>query len=161
MVSTALHYTFGHVIEEQSNTTGKQAAYDFGLQLIIRGGESCPREERSPLDRQANTCLSSSVGDLFEAIATPARRAILDELVERDGQTLFELCARLAMRHEIALSRQAISQHLDVLQAAGLVIARRQGKYKFHYRNTGPLEEIAKRWVKPAAKKKPAKGKRP
>ncbi len=89
------------------------------------------------------------MGDVFEAIATPARRAILDELVERDGQTLFELCARLAMKHEIGLTRQAISQHLEVLEAAGLVTAVRQGKYKLHYLHTGPLETIVERWLKP------------
>ncbi len=50
--------------------------------------------------------------------ATPARRAILDELVERDGQTLYELCTRLAMKHHLGLTRQAISQPLDVLELA-------------------------------------------
>ena len=93
-----------------------------------------------------------SVGDVFEAIATPARRAILDELVERDGQTLFELCARLAMKHEIGLTRQAISQHLEVLESAGLVTTVRKGRCKFHYLHTGPLEAIAARWVKPHKK---------
>lgn len=88
------------------------------------------------------------MGDVFEAIATPARRAILDELVERDGQTLFEICARLAMKHQIGLTRQAISQHLEVLEQAGLVTAVRQGKYKFHYLHTEPLQEIVDRWLK-------------
>jgi DNA-binding transcriptional ArsR family regulator len=69
------------------------------------------------------------VSDVFEAIATPARRAILDELVERDGQTLFELCNRLAMKHQLGLTRQAISQHLEILESAGLVTTVRQGKY--------------------------------
>jgi DNA-binding transcriptional ArsR family regulator len=89
------------------------------------------------------------VGDVFEAIATPARRAILDELVERDGQTLFELCARLAMKHQLGLTRQAISQHLEVLESAGLVSTERQGRYKLHYLHTGPLEAIVARWLKP------------
>src|SRR5215831_15428326 len=61
------------------------------------------------------------MADVFEALATPARRAILDELYDRDGQTLFELCARLTMKHGLGLTRQAISQHLDVLESAGLV----------------------------------------
>jgi len=61
------------------------------------------------------------VGDAFRALADPTRRAILDELTDRSGQTLFELRARLTMRHERSLSRQAISQHLDVLERAGLV----------------------------------------
>jgi DNA-binding transcriptional ArsR family regulator len=88
------------------------------------------------------------MADVFEALATPARRAILDELHERDGQTLFELCARLAMKHGLALTRQAISQHLDVLESAGLVSTRREGRYKFHYLDTDPLEAIVERWLK-------------
>jgi DNA-binding transcriptional ArsR family regulator len=92
------------------------------------------------------------VGDVFEAIAALARRAILDELVDRDGQTLFELCSRLAMKHQIGLTRQAISQHLEVLESAGLVTTVRQGKYKLHYLHTGPLRAIAERWLKPEKK---------
>ncbi|HLK01778.1 MAG TPA: metalloregulator ArsR/SmtB family transcription factor [Streptosporangiaceae bacterium] len=86
------------------------------------------------------------MGDLYKALADPTRRAILDELAERDEQTLFEICARLAVKHGLASSRQAISQHLEVLQDAGLVTARRQGRYKFHYLDTSPLREIARRW---------------
>lgn len=84
--------------------------------------------------------------DVCRAIADPTRRAILDELVERDGQTLFELCGRLTMKHGIGSSRQAISQHLEVLESAGLVIARREGRYKFHWFNGEPLRAIAERW---------------
>jgi DNA-binding transcriptional ArsR family regulator len=92
------------------------------------------------------------VSDVFEAIAVPARRAILDELVDRDGQTLFELCTRLAMKHQIGLTRQAISQHLDVLESAGLVTTIRQGKFKFHYVHTEPIRAIDERWPKPTKK---------
>jgi DNA-binding transcriptional ArsR family regulator len=86
------------------------------------------------------------VSDIFDALVAPARRAILDELHDRNGQTLFELCARLTMKHALALTRQAISQHLDVLEAAGLVSTRREGRYKFHYLDTRPLNEIVARW---------------
>ena len=86
------------------------------------------------------------MANVFEALAAPARRAILDELHERDGQTLFELCARLAMKHEMGLTRQAISQHLDVLEGVGLITTRREGRYKFHYLDTGPLKVISERW---------------
>jgi DNA-binding transcriptional ArsR family regulator len=86
------------------------------------------------------------LSDVFHALAAPARRAILDELHDRDGQTLFELCTRLTMKHQLGLSRQAISQHLDVLEAAGLVRSRREGRYKFHYLDTTPLAGIARRW---------------
>jgi DNA-binding transcriptional ArsR family regulator len=93
----------------------------------------------------------SGVGDLFRALADPTRRTILDELRERDGQTLFELCARLSSRHGLGLTRQAISQHLDVLEDAGLVISRRSGRYKFHHLDTTPLRAITERWPPPAA----------
>jgi DNA-binding transcriptional ArsR family regulator len=87
------------------------------------------------------------VGDVFKALADPTRRAILDELTDRNGQTLFEICARLTMKHQLSSTRQAISQHLDVLEAAGLVESRRAGRYKFHHINTGPLESIVERWL--------------
>ncbi|MFC7534065.1 ArsR/SmtB family transcription factor [Actinoplanes sp. GCM10030250] len=85
-------------------------------------------------------------GDVFKALADPTRRKILDELAERDGQTLFEICSRLAMKYQLASSRQAISQHLDVLGAAGLVTSRREGRYKFHTIDTAPLERLTDRW---------------
>ena len=84
--------------------------------------------------------------DLFRAIGDPTRRIILDELTERDGQTLFEICGRLTMKHGLASSRQAISQHLAVLEQAGLVHTRRQGRYKFHHLDTRPLRAIVERW---------------
>ncbi|WP_203655057.1 ArsR/SmtB family transcription factor [Actinocatenispora rupis] len=87
--------------------------------------------------------------DVFRALADPTRRRILDELAERDGQSLFELCGRLATRHGLGLSRQAVSQHLAVLEAADLVRTRREGRYKFHDLNTAPLERILNRWLRP------------
>jgi DNA-binding transcriptional ArsR family regulator len=86
------------------------------------------------------------VGDVFRALADPTRRAILDELQERDDQTLFELCTRLISRHGLASTRQAVSQHLDVLEAAGLVRTRREGRCKFHSLDTTPLKAITERW---------------
>jgi DNA-binding transcriptional ArsR family regulator len=83
---------------------------------------------------------------VFKALADATRRTILDELTERDGQTLFELCGRLLMKHGIDSTRQAISQHLEVLEAAGLVRVKREGRYKFHYLDSGPLKQIAERW---------------
>ncbi|MFF5566388.1 ArsR/SmtB family transcription factor [Streptomyces sp. NPDC012623] len=87
--------------------------------------------------------------DLFKALADPTRRTILDELAEKSGQTLFEICSRLAMKHQLGISRQGISQHLAVLEAAGLVETRREGRYKFHDLNTAPLRQIAQRWPPP------------
>lgn len=83
---------------------------------------------------------------VYRAIADATRRAILDELTAKDGQTLFELCTRLLTNHDIDSSRQAISQHLDVLEEAGLVSTRRDGRYTFHHVHTGPLGEIPRRW---------------
>ena len=88
-----------------------------------------------------------AVGDVFKALADETRRAILDELTEQDGQTLFEICSRLAMKHGLNSSRQAISQHLDVLEGAGLVISEKQGRYKFHCLDTSPLKGIVERWL--------------
>ena len=89
------------------------------------------------------------MGDVFKALADPTRRKILDELTARNGQTLFEICSRLATKHRLGSSRQAISQHLDVLEDAGLVRSRREGRYKFHDIDTGPLERMADRWLEP------------
>ncbi|MGE2731283.1 ArsR/SmtB family transcription factor [Mycolicibacterium vaccae] len=95
------------------------------------------------------------MGDVYRALADSTRRTILDELTERDGQTLFEISSRLATKHGLGSSRQAISQHLDVLAEAGLVKTRRAGRYKFHHLNTAPLEEIARRWLQPDNKERP------
>ncbi len=84
--------------------------------------------------------------DVYRAIADPTRRAILDELTERNGQTLFELCSRLTMKHGLGSTRQAISQHLEVLEAAGLVKTLHQGRYKVISVDTTPLEGILERW---------------
>ena len=83
---------------------------------------------------------------MFKALADPTRRLILDELTDRDGQSLFELCARLTMKHQVVSTRQAISQHLEVLEEAGLVRTRRDGRYKFLFLDTTPIGEITARW---------------
>ena len=83
---------------------------------------------------------------IYRAIADPTRRAILDELTARDGQTLFELCSRLAVKHQISSSRQAISQHLAVLEEAGPIVTKREGRSKFHWFDGTPLRAIANRW---------------
>ena len=87
-----------------------------------------------------------AVTDVYKALADETRRAILDELAERDDQTLFELCARLAMKHGLTSSRQAVSQHLDVLEEAGLVHSEKRGRSKFLTIDTAPLAEVVTRW---------------
>ena len=95
------------------------------------------------------------VGDVYKALADPTRRAILDELLDRSGQTLFELCARLAGRHGLTPSRQAVSQHLDVLADAGLVRRRREGRYTFIDLDTAPLRQVLERWRIPDPQEDP------
>lgn len=87
--------------------------------------------------------------DLYRALADPTRRIILDELSKREGQSLFELCGRLAMAHGITSSRQAISQHLAVLEEVGLVRTQRRGRTKLHWFDGSPLAAIADRWPTP------------
>ena len=83
--------------------------------------------------------------DVYRALVDPTRRGILDLLVERDGMTLFEICGRLATAGT-GSSRQAISQHLAVLEECGLVRSARVGRTKVHHLRTEPLREITRRW---------------
>ena len=87
------------------------------------------------------------MADVFDALGAPARRAILDVLIGRDDQTLFEIVTRLLMEHDTDLTRQAVSQHLTVLEDAGLVRSRREGRYKFHSIDTEPLRVACDRWL--------------
>jgi predicted transcriptional regulator len=91
--------------------------------------------------------------ELFKALSDRTRRIILDELVRKSGQTLFEICSRLSMNHGLAISRQGVSQHLAVLEAAGLVNSRREGRCKYHDPNTAPLRHITERWPVPGTSK--------
>ena len=86
------------------------------------------------------------MADVFRALDDETRRLILDELAARDGQSLFEICTALTMHHAVGSTRQAISQHLAVLEAAGLVATERRGRTKLHYFNPEPLEDITQRW---------------
>ena len=78
---------------------------------------------------------------VFRALSDPARRRLLDRLNERNGLTLTELCADMGM------TRQSVSKHLDVLEAAGLVTTLRRGREKLHYLNAAPINDIADRWI--------------
>lgn len=83
---------------------------------------------------------------VFKALADPTRRLILDELAERPTQTLYELCARLIMKHQIAMSRQAIAKHLSNLEKAGLIHSEHHGKYRVISFENQPIIAITKRW---------------
>jgi DNA-binding transcriptional ArsR family regulator/uncharacterized protein YndB with AHSA1/START domain len=78
---------------------------------------------------------------VFKALADPSRRSLLDRLFDRDGQTLGQLCSKVAM------TRFGVMKHLRVLEAAGLVTTRRSGREKFHYLNPVPIRLIHDRWI--------------
>lgn len=82
-----------------------------------------------------------SMDDVFKALADESRRTLLDRLHARNGQTLGDLCEGLAM------SRQAVTKHLAILEAANLVATRRQGREKLHFLNPVPINDIAERWI--------------
>ena len=79
---------------------------------------------------------------LFKAMADPSRRKLLDLLYATDGQTLGELCANLDM------TRQSVTQHLDLLEAANLVTTLWRGREKLHFLNAVPLQQIYERWIR-------------
>lgn len=72
----------------------------------------------------------TATDDVFGALSDGTRRAILEELTERDEQTLFELYTRLAADHDVDMTRQGVSNHLEVLEEAGLVASTHRGKYR-------------------------------
>jgi DNA-binding transcriptional ArsR family regulator len=78
---------------------------------------------------------------LFKALADSSRRKLLDLLRQHDGRTLGELCEHLDM------TRQGVTQHLDLLEAANLVATVRRGREKLHFLNPVPLQEIYDRWI--------------
>ena len=79
--------------------------------------------------------------DVFKALADPTRRGLLDELFQRDGQTLSALEERLPM------TRFGVMKHLKVLEEAGLVVTQRRGREKLHFLNAVPIRLIHDRWV--------------
>ena len=78
---------------------------------------------------------------LFKALADPSRRKLLDLLHAHDGRTLNQLCEHLDM------TRQGVTQHLELLEAAALVTTVRRGREKLHFLNPVPLQEIYERWI--------------
>jgi DNA-binding transcriptional ArsR family regulator len=79
---------------------------------------------------------------VFRALADDSRRVLLDSLCAHSGQTLNELCSGLAM------SRQAVSKHLVILQEANLIATVKRGREKLHYLNPVPIAQIANRWIR-------------
>lgn len=89
-----------------------------------------------------NDRLMSDIDKVFKALADPSRRQLIDRLHGKNGQTLAELCVDLNM------SRQAVTQHLAVLEQANLISVQRRGREKLHYFNPVPIHEIYVRWIR-------------
>jgi DNA-binding transcriptional ArsR family regulator len=85
--------------------------------------------------------MADDLDKVFRALADPGRRVLLDRLHADNGQTLTQLCEHLAM------SRQAVTKHLKLLEEANLVATVWQGREKLHYLNPVPIHEIAERWI--------------
>jgi DNA-binding transcriptional ArsR family regulator len=85
--------------------------------------------------------MATDEAKVFKALADASRRKLLDMLRKRNGQTLGELCERHAM------SRQAVTKHLDLLEAANLVVTIKRGREKLHFLNPVPINEIYMRWI--------------
>ena len=84
----------------------------------------------------------AAMDEVFKALADASRRSLLDRLHARNGQTLNELCDGLAM------TRQAVTKHLAILEAASLVTTFRHGREKLHYLNPVPIHQIGERWIR-------------
>jgi DNA-binding transcriptional ArsR family regulator len=84
---------------------------------------------------------SEAANAVFRALADPTRRALLDSLFARNGQTLSDLCSGLAM------TRQAVTKHLTLLEHASLVASVKRGRERLHYLNPVPIHEIGERWI--------------
>jgi len=113
------------------------------------GGPGCPLGDgraadgvRLPLTCKYLLAYNSYMDTIFKALADPTRRSLLDRLYMKNGQTLGELCAQLEM------SRQAVTQHLALLESAELVTVVWHGREKLHYLNPTPLHEIYERWIR-------------
>jgi DNA-binding transcriptional ArsR family regulator len=95
------------------------------------------------LDMQLNGCILDhmSMDAVFKGLADESRRQLLDRLHNKNGQTLGELCEGLAM------SRQAVTKHLGILEEANLVAIQWRGREKLHFINPVPINDIAERWI--------------
>jgi DNA-binding transcriptional ArsR family regulator len=93
--------------------------------------------------RKNESRTDSATDRVFRAMADPGRRQLMDRLRIEGGQSLNALCKGMTM------SRQAVTKHLAILEAADLVVLHWQGRERLHYLNAVPLYEIAKRWIMP------------
>ena len=88
---------------------------------------------------------------VFRSLADPVRRILLEELASAPGQTLYELCVRLMTNHAVGISRQGVSKHLAVLEAAGLIRVEADGRYRRHHVCLEPLTLGVVGWIRALA----------
>ena len=104
--------------------------------------QAAGRAQHMPLTCNLLVAYYPTMDEVFKALADASRRALLDRLHAENGQTLNELCDGLAM------TRQAVTKHLGILEAANLVSTLRHGREKLHYLNPVPIHQIGERWIK-------------
>ena len=104
------------------------------------------------LDMQPKGCIITPVDTnndnaVFRALADPTRRLIIDDLNQKNGQTLFEICGRLSQNHNVHMARQSVTKHLGILEAAGILTVEWQGRTKVHFLNIEPIQHIGHTWL--------------
>ena len=118
----------------------KSAMFPMILKSLLETGKGAPDPDDAKIDNW-NEALPLDIDKVFKALADPGRRRLLDLLHRDNGQTLTALCEHMDM------SRQAVTQHLQLLEEANLVAIVWQGREKLHYLNPVPLHEIHERWI--------------
>src|SRR5215813_903134 len=135
-VPAAQNDTLGHQSLSHSAHPSQSASY-VAQASIVPG----PSGQGRGLTGNQMVSYCEDMDPVFRALADPTRRALLDELFTRDGQTLIALTAR----HD--MTRIAVAKHLKILEEAGLVLTRRRGREKLHYLNPVPIRLVHDRWV--------------
>ena len=146
--TSSTHPVVSERVEELAAVQARFVEDLEGLAIALEGSSTGADLLGLPIDRLRET-LDGLINDEENLAVLPERTVLLDELRERDDQSLFELCTRLAVVHQVTSSRQAVSQHLAVLEAAGLVRTRRSGRTKLHTLSTAPLRAVLERWPLP------------
>ena len=114
--------------------------FPMSLKSLLETGKGAP-PPMTPRSTPGTEALPLDIDKVFKALADPGRRRLLDLLHRDNGQTLTALCEHMDM------SRQAVTQHLQLLEEANLVVIVWQGREKLHYLNPVPLHEIYERWI--------------
>ena len=130
------------VISRQSLPSLKQHDFEaIALHFIVK------------LDMHPFGCIIIGVDEtndsaVFRALADPTRRLIIDDLNQKDGQSLFEVCGRLSQIHDVHMARQSITKHLKILEDAGIIRVEWKGRTKMHFLEVEPIQRVGHSWIK-------------